>query len=387
MSDTPIHSSPTLSFWEQNSFFRDLDVIIIGSGIVGLNAAIALKEKEPRWRVAVLERGVLPSGASTRNAGFACFGSMTELLDDVAANGEAAMLALVEKRWLGLQRLRQRVGDANMDYQGHGAYELFLPEELERFEHCMDNRHQLNQQLHSIIGVQEVFTERSAALPSFRFGRVSQLLYNNAEGQIDTGNMMQTLLHLVREKGVEIFNGCGVEKIEEEGTGATVLCTNGWVLSAKKVLVCNNGFAKELFPELEVEPARNQVLITKEIPQLNWQGCFHYQSGYFYFRNVGKRILLGGGRHLAKAEENTTQFQITDTIKSALLTLLQEVILPNQTVAIEQWWAGILGIGSEKKPIIKQISPSVFTAVRLGGMGVAIGALVGEEGADLLHTT
>jgi gamma-glutamylputrescine oxidase len=387
MSHTVLPSVPSLSYWEQNSFFRDLNVIIIGSGIVGLNAAIAIKEKEPQWRVAILERGVLPCGASTRNAGFACFGSMTELLDDVAANGEQAMLALVEKRWQGLQRLRERVGDANMDYQGHGAYELFLPEEADQFEHCMDNRQRLNQQLHPIIGVQEVFTERSTALSQFRFGRVSKLLYNTAEGQIDTGKMMQTLLHLVRQKGVEIFNGCGVAQIVEEGTMATVLCSNGWTLSAKKVLVCNNGFAKELFPELDVEPARNQVLITQEIPHLNWQGCFHYQSGYFYFRNVGKRILLGGGRHLARAEENTTQFQITDTIKTALLSLLKEVILPDQPIAIEQWWAGILGIGQEKKPIIKQISPSVFTAVRLGGMGVAIGTLVGEEGAELLHST
>jgi hypothetical protein len=47
-------------------------------------------------------------------------------------------------------------------------------------------------------------------------------------------------------------------------------------------------------------------------------------------------------------------------------------------------WSGILGIGEEKKPIITQYSDNIFTAVRLGGMGVAIGILVGKEGADLL---
>jgi hypothetical protein len=44
-----------------------------------------------------------------------------------------------------------------------------------------------------------------------------------------------------------------------------------------------------------------------------------------------------------------------------------------------------LGIGPEKKPIINKHSDRIFTAVRLGGMGVAIGILVGQEAAELLY--
>ncbi|HVA97944.1 MAG TPA: FAD-dependent oxidoreductase, partial [Bacteroidia bacterium] len=54
-----------LSFWEKKSFFNDVDVAIIGSGIVGLNAAITLQQKNKKRKIIVLERGVLPSGAST----------------------------------------------------------------------------------------------------------------------------------------------------------------------------------------------------------------------------------------------------------------------------------------------------------------------------------
>ena len=63
-----------VSFWERESFYNDIDYAIIGSGIVGLSAAIELKEKYPKAKVVVLEKGFLPSGASTKNAGFACFG-------------------------------------------------------------------------------------------------------------------------------------------------------------------------------------------------------------------------------------------------------------------------------------------------------------------------
>ena len=71
-----------LSFWELESYFKNIDIIIIGSGIVGLFAALHLKKTTPKLKIIVLERGVLPSGASTKNAGFACFGSASEILDD-----------------------------------------------------------------------------------------------------------------------------------------------------------------------------------------------------------------------------------------------------------------------------------------------------------------
>ena len=68
-------AAPNLSFWEKESFLNRSDYVIIGSGIVGLSAALHLKQREKGKKVTVLERGILPSGASTKNAGFACIGS------------------------------------------------------------------------------------------------------------------------------------------------------------------------------------------------------------------------------------------------------------------------------------------------------------------------
>ncbi|MBQ0739724.1 FAD-dependent oxidoreductase, partial [Aquimarina celericrescens] len=59
-------------------------------------------------------------------------------------------------------------------------------------------------------------------------------------------------------------------------------------------------------------------------------------------------------------------------------------ILPDYNFEIDQRWSGILGVGQQKSPIIKPISNRVFCAVRLGGMGVAIGSSVGKELADLV---
>ena len=158
----------------------------------------------------------------------------------------------------------------------------------------------------------------------------------------------------------------------------------GWTISAQKVIVATNGFAQRLLPALDVTPARNQVLMTKPIQDLKIKGCFHYDKGYFYFRNVGNRILLGGGRNLDFHTEMTDIFGTSDLIQNALVKLLETTILPHQAFEIDGWWSGILGIGKQKKPIVQHVSPNIVVAVRMGGMGVAIGSLVGEEAADLL---
>jgi len=77
-----------LSYWEKDVYFDKIDVVIIGSGIVGLTAALRLKQKESKLKIVVLERGLFPDGASNRNAGFACFGSPSELLEDLQTHTE-----------------------------------------------------------------------------------------------------------------------------------------------------------------------------------------------------------------------------------------------------------------------------------------------------------
>ena len=54
-----------ISFWERESFLA-YDYLVVGAGITGLSTAATLLEQAPGTRVAVLERGLLPAGASTR---------------------------------------------------------------------------------------------------------------------------------------------------------------------------------------------------------------------------------------------------------------------------------------------------------------------------------
>ncbi|MFD3000738.1 NAD(P)/FAD-dependent oxidoreductase [Pontibacter toksunensis] len=373
-----------LSFWERDTYFSNIDVLIVGSGIVGLNAALHLKKTQPQLKVMVVERGLLPTGASSKNAGFACFGSPSELLEDLEHHSEEAVFSLVERRWKGLQRLRQNLGDTAIDYNRWGGYELFGPQQEGLHDACMERLPYLNKQLQPLTGEQDIYRTADSKISTFGFQRVRHLIESTAEGQIDTGKMILALTQKVQALGVLVLNGLEVQELQDEGTKVSAITLQGISIKARAALVATNGFAKKLLPQLSIVPARAQVLITKPIPHLSIKGTFHYDKGYYYFRNIGNRVLFGGGRNLDFSTEETPEFELTALVQQKLEDLLREVILPDTSFEVEHRWSGIMGMGSEKTTLVQQVSERVSCAIRLSGMGIAIGSLVGEEGAALI---
>jgi gamma-glutamylputrescine oxidase len=368
-----------LSYWELKTWLNNVDFTIVGSGIVGLSTALHLKKKVPIAKIVVLEKGLFPQGASTKNAGFACFGSLSEILQDLQSHTPNEVVALVRQRHEGLQLLRVTLGDDVLSYQQLGGYELFLDKDRSLYETCIQQMKDVNTLLKPIFKA-DVFSNVSN---SFGFTNVQDnYIQNQFEGQIDTGKMMQALIRKAQEQGIIILNNSTVETYIEHANKVSIK-TNHFEFSSSKLILTTNGFAQQLIKE-DVQPARAQVLITKPIKDLHIKGTFHLDCGYYYFRNIDNRILLGGGRNLDFDTENTTEFSQTEQIQNALEALITNTILPNTSFEIDQRWSGIMGVGSQKKPIVKQLSNHVYCGVRMGGMGVAIGSVIGKEVSELI---
>jgi len=372
------------SIWEQRSFLARPDLAVVGAGLVGLFAALHAKRLHPGWKVVVLERGPHPSGASVRNAGFACFGSPSELLADIADEGEAAALHRVEERWKGLLELRAELGDAAIGFEPSGGHEIYgVNDPL--YNQVAEGFDRLNVLLADITGPG---TYRWLPGGPARFGlaRTAHLVRTDLEGPVDTGRLMRSLLAKVSEAGVDVHFGQDVQRLENAADGVDLVLADGTALRTRQVLVATNGYVRQLLPDLDIEPARGQVLLTEPVPGLKLKGTFHAHEGYFYFRDYEGRVLLGGGRHLDRAVERTWKDGNTPLIMEALENLLRATILPDQNVAIAHHWSGVMGFRTQgKEPLVARVAPNVVVAAGLSGMGVAIGVRVARRAVRLIR--
>ncbi len=365
-----------LSYWEKNSI-DILDTAIIGGGICGLSTAISLAQRNPLRKIAVLEAGSQPSGASTKNAGFACFGSLTEILYDIDTHGLEETRDLLSKRYVGLEILKNRIPHQKMDYHEWGGFEI-----LSRENHRAVGRlEEANQALEPLFG-QRVFSEEPELVSKFGLNpsEASTVIKNPLEGQLNPHKMIQYLTALALELGVTILYQAKVEFIGNESPFKLSLPRHPISeIISEKVVVCTNAFSKTLVPDISLNPGRGQVLITRPIDSLKLKGTFHSDQGYIYFRNVGKRLLIGGARNADFEGETTTEFGTSKVVQDQLIHWIENVILPNTSYEVEHRWSGIMAFGPERKPILSNPKPGLHLGIRLGGMGVALGSWLGEE--------
>ncbi len=374
-----------LSWWEETALL-DHDVVIVGGGLVGLSTACSLLEKRPGLRVLVLERGTLPTGASTRNAGFACYGSASEILADLDAEGPEKTRALVAERWLGLKRLRERIGDAAMRYEDCGGYDLLRPEQLPVLERLSE----LNLLLRPVLGF-DAFQHDQAALARCGFPRsqVAALVRSRGEGALHSGFLLRELLQRAQRLGALVLSGVAVEALEEGPSVLRLVVTRAVLgdriaFRARQAAVTTNAFTRALLPHLDVVPGRGQVLVTAPIAGGHpLRGTFHRGGGDLYARDLGERLLVGGGRHTDVEGETTTDMDTTEAIQAHIERFLREVLLPGRELSVERRWAGTMAFGRERAPILERLSSHLSVGVRMSGMGVAIGSRVGDRLADL----
>jgi gamma-glutamylputrescine oxidase len=373
-----------ISIWESESFFAPRDIIIIGSGFTGLWSAYYLKKRFPKKSILILERGTIPSGASSRNAGFACFGSFTELVADKNIMGEREMLDLVEMRYKGLEKILRKFSPEQIDYENLGGYELVRPEEFPDIDALRTKIDGLNIQLKEITGKQKTFQLNDSKIKNFGLGGSNHLIENKLEGQLHSGKLLEVLVQLVNSIGVTILTQVEVKKMETRSTRVHMQTNLPVLLSAEQVLICTNAFAKTLLPDLDVQPARGQILLTEPIEGLKIKGTFHYDEGFYYFRNLNKRLLLGGARNRFFEDEETFSADVSDPIQQELEKFLKETVIPGTPYKVSMRWSGTMAIGKEKKPIVKKINDRIYCAVRMSGMGVALAPQLGKIVADMM---
>ena len=387
MSKTTFHAvadSPIQSYWEHTAF-TEVDICIVGAGIIGLSTALECREKFPSASITIVEQAPHGHGATTRNAGFACFGSATELLHDVDAFGHNHAFEIANERYLGLQKLLQRCSPESIKYEHLGGAELIRASEL----HLLDRLSEMNALAKEITGDSETYVLLSKEeQESLGFSTaVKAVIMNKHEGQLHSGYLHATLERLAREADIRIEFGSKVMSIQDDHQAiAMISCPVGeYTLKAKAIILANNASIPLLASEFPIKPGRGQVIVTSPIEDLSFQGAYHIEEGFYYFRSLGNRILLGGGRNLDVQTEETYEFGHTDLVMNALETLLRDIIIPGKEYTIDYAWSGLMGFTPNKKPIVSTVSDHVYCAFGCNGMGVALGSRIAQSITQLIR--
>ena len=371
-----------ISIWEEETFFSDQQIVIIGGGFLGLWSALELKLKDPKAAITILERGIIPMGASTRNAGFACFGSPTEMLLDSKLMGDDKMWQTVEMRYKGISKIRRLFNDDVIAYDACGGYECF-DADTNILDELKSKLSWLNKGMFNITGNENSFQWCNNKLKDFEFNGFHALIENQLEGGLHSGKLLRALIQKVQSLGVHIFNGITVNGWNKIA-GKIVISTSIATIKTEQLLICTNGFASQLLPEVFIEPARGQVFVTAPIEGLKMKGTFHYNEGYYYFRNVGNRVLIGGARNLDFATENTDELLLNEKIQIELKRFVSTHLLPSTPFNITHQWSGIMGFTKDKLPVVQAVEENIYVAVACNGMGVALSPIIAEQVAALM---
>ncbi|QNR24172.1 NAD(P)/FAD-dependent oxidoreductase [Croceimicrobium hydrocarbonivorans] len=368
----------TWSFWERQFYPQHWDLIVVGGGFCGLSMAYHFQKQNPLKKVLLLERDVLAEGASSKNAGFACYGTVGEYLSDVKLMGAEAALQLIERRIHGLNFLKALVGASQIDWQQLGGTELFFQDQREEWEAAQTHIEALNKTFGKYTQ-DALYQTDSETLNRGILGSI----YSPLEAQLDPVKALVQLRKLVTETGVRILNAIEVQAVESNA-GAWQLETNQGIWQATQVVFATNAFGLPGY-NLDLKPARNQVLVTQPFDHGLKPGNYHARKGYIYFRTIGDRLLIGGARHLALEAETTSQMGLTTTIQDYLQQFLTNDLAMGDQWKIESQWSGIIATGNSKEPLMQSLEPGLWYCGRFGGMGVALSTQFAAEAVKVLE--
>ena len=370
-----------LSFWEQLSHGKSWDLLIVGGGFAGLNMAIQAKRHSPGLEVGVLEAATLSLGASTKNAGFCCFGSPSELIRDIRDLGEETAFSTLSQRWKGIERIGSDFDPSRISYEASGGHELFIDPSLHEDVHR--NIEWLNKPIKELIGFSPFEELSDQEISQMGFQNIDGGFRIRGEAMVDPCLLHRSLLEDARGLGVEIYFGARVEEHREKEEEVELWLQDHPIpFKTAKTVIASNGYAEQLLAGAGIDPGRGQVLITRPIKEIPFQGTFHLDQGNFYFRNVGDRVLLGGGREIAAEEEHTFETGLTDRIQNELERLLSDHLLPGQHFEIEQRWSGIMGFTEDRFPRMRAVGTRSYLMAGFSGMGVALSFATGRSMAE-----
>lgn len=398
---------------------KSTSVVIIGGGIVGLNAALTLAERN--ISVTVIEKGQVAGEQSSRNLGWVR--KTNRLADDIP-------LAVASDRlWAEMQ---DRVG-GDVGYRQAGI--MFLANNTAQMEL---HEKWLKSVEHLHLDSKLISPEDIAELVPNGVGQWAGALYTPSDGRAEPTLASSAIANAAMQKGVNIIEGCAARDLKVENGKVTGVHTEKGLISCDHVLLAGGQWSRRFLGNLGLKLPTLPLIcsVFKTAPMQgpcdiavgasNFSFRKHIDGGYIITQR-GKldspltldHLLLGSqywqqlkgqrdflnisfGKYFFKDlltarrwnAESVTPFEQNRILDPAANESLNQNALDNLCQAwpmfkhakIENSWAGVIDVTPDSNPIIDHIEQisGLTIATGFSGHGFGTSPAAGYLAADLI---
>lgn len=359
-----------------HSEIRDVDYLVIGAGLAGLNAAITLGKAGAD--VAVVDARRIGEAASTRNGGQirseakVAYSKLKEMVGEQGAKG---VLADFEA---GRSFLPDRIRDLEIecDYEWGG---FFFGACTKRDHQMQIARHEASKASGRVIG--KVFS------PTDIKREVKTDYYHGGYLYTDGGQLHPARYHLGLRRaavkfGAKLFSHCPVENITKTENGFVVRCKDVEI-KARQVIMATNGYTDGAAPWIarRLIPARSYMIATEELPDGMAESLIPGGNPvadtkrvlYYYRTSPDKKRILFGGR---------ASFRNTGARESAKRQhrFMNEVFPELANTKLTHAWFGNFALAFDFLPHIG-VNNGIHYACACNGSGVMMLSYLGHAAA------
>ncbi|WP_162652834.1 FAD-binding oxidoreductase [Lentilitoribacter sp. Alg239-R112] len=318
---------------------QSADVVIIGSGYTGLQAALQVARAGKS--TLVLDAEALGFGASSRNGG------------QISTSIKPSFSKLCRKYGTTIATNILREGQASLDYMKNFMVEEDIECEFKtpgRFHaaHTPRAYERLAKECEEVTGI--VKTDAYVVTKAEQHSELGTDVYHGGavyphHASIHPGLYHKGLLNVVRKAGAEIISHCRVTNIERQKNGFQLSTGLGQV-RAGNVIIATNGYTGTLTPwqQRRIIPIGSYIIATEELPKHTIDQLMptdrilsDTRKLVYYYRPSPdrKRILFGGRVSLSETDPKQTG----PLLRDELIRIFPELA----DVRISHSWSGLVG--------------------------------------------